>query len=161
MGEAAEKVAFGRVCDKATRSKAMKLVRFLMKLNNETVTIELKNGTIVHGTVAGVDMSMNTHLRTVKLTVKGRNPIALDSISIRGNNVRYFLLPDSLNLDALLVDDSPKQKAPGSRKQWVAAVDEAGAEAEARVSGRRPAVLTRSSQFYRAPFIRRQRLCWA
>ena len=33
-------------------------------------------------------MSMNTHLRTVKLTAKGRNPIALDSISIRGNNVR-------------------------------------------------------------------------
>ncbi len=31
----------------------MKLVRFLMKLNNEVVTVELKNGTIVHGTVAG------------------------------------------------------------------------------------------------------------
>ena len=75
--------------------------------------------------LAGVDMSMNTHLRTVKLTVKGRNPIALDSISIRGNNVRYFLLPDSLNLDALLVDDSPKQKAPRVKEASMSSSHEA------------------------------------
>lgn len=46
---------------------AMKLVRFLMKMNNETVTVELKNGTTVHGTVASVDVSMNTHLKNVKV----------------------------------------------------------------------------------------------
>lgn len=45
----------------------MKLVRFLMKMNNETVTVELKNGTTVHGTVSSVDVSMNTHLKNVKV----------------------------------------------------------------------------------------------
>ena len=108
----------------------MKLVRFLMKLNNETVVIELKNGTVVVGTVTGkfsflffyilyilltclvyfvgVDMSMNTHLKAVKLTVKGREAVALDHLTIRGNNIRYFLLPESLPLETLLVDDAPK-----------------------------------------------------
>ncbi|CEP00250.1 hypothetical protein PBRA_007984, partial [Plasmodiophora brassicae] len=87
----------------------MKLVRFLMKLVSETVTIELKNGTIVHGTVVGVDVAMNTHLKNVKMTVKDRNPVQLDSLSIRGNNIRQYILPDALNLDALLVDDTPKR----------------------------------------------------
>jgi len=87
-----------------------------MKLHHETVTIELKNGTIVHGTIIGVDMSMNTHLKTVKLTLKGKNPINLDTLSIRGNNIRYFILPESLNLGTLLVDDTPKNK-PSTKKK--------------------------------------------
>ncbi|KAJ3295126.1 Small nuclear ribonucleoprotein Sm D1, partial [Borealophlyctis nickersoniae] len=84
--------------------------RFLMKCNNETVTIELKNGTIVHGTITGVDMQMNTHLKTVKMTVRNKDPVSLETLSIRGNNIRYYILPDSLALDTLLVDDSPKSK---------------------------------------------------
>ncbi|WFD26695.1 Sm snRNP core protein Smd1 [Malassezia nana] len=92
----------------------MKLVRFLMKLNNESVTIELKNGTIVHGTVTGVDVQMNTHLKAVKMTVRGNDPISLDTLSIRGNNTRYWILPDALPLDTLLVDDAPRPK--GKRK---------------------------------------------
>lgn len=84
--------------------------RFLMKLNNETVSVEMKNGTVVHGTITGVDMSMNTHLKTVKMTVKNRDPVSLDTLSIRGNTIRCVILPDSLPLDTLLIDDSPKSK---------------------------------------------------
>lgn len=68
----------------------MKLVHFLMKLTHETVTVELKNGTIVNGTIIGVDVAMNTHLKSVKLTVKNREPVQLDTLSIRGNNIRYM-----------------------------------------------------------------------
>jgi small nuclear ribonucleoprotein (snRNP)-like protein len=34
----------------------MKLVRFLMKLSNESVTIELKNGSVVNGTIVGLPL---------------------------------------------------------------------------------------------------------
>eukprot|EP01068_Selenidium_serpulae_P012059 Selendium_serpulae@DN5763_c0_g1_i3.p1 len=93
----------------------MKLVRFLMKLSNETVVIELKNGTVVQGTVIGVDNGMNTHLKAVKMTVKGRSMVSVDHLTLRGNNIRYFILPDSLPLDTLLIDDTPKNK-PGKER---------------------------------------------
>lgn len=54
---------------------------------------------------------MNTHLKAVKMTIKNRDPIAIDALSIRGNNIRYFILPDTLPLDKLLVDDRPKGKS--------------------------------------------------
>lgn len=62
----------------------------------------------------GVDVSMNTHLKAVKLTLKGHNPMSLDYLSVRGNNIRYVILPDSLNVDSLLLDVAktiaPKEK---------------------------------------------------
>ena len=87
-----------------------------MKLNHETVTIELKNGSQVQGTVNGVDMTMNTHLKNVRLTLKNKQePIIMDTLTIRGNNIRHYILPDSLPLDTLLVDDAPKGRGRGTR----------------------------------------------
>lgn len=79
-----------------------------MKLSHETVTIELKNGTQVRGTVSGVDVAMNTHLRSVRMTLKNRDAVNLDTLCVRGNNIRYFILPETLPLDTLLIDDTPK-----------------------------------------------------
>ena len=53
---------------------------------------------------------MNTSLRTVKMTPKARDPVSLDTINVLGSTIRYFILPDSLPLDTLLVDDAPKPK---------------------------------------------------
>ncbi len=42
------------------------------------------------------------------MTIKGKNPVSLDHLTIRGNNIRYFLLPEALPIDTLLVDEPPK-----------------------------------------------------
>jgi small nuclear ribonucleoprotein D1 len=61
---------------------------------------------------AGVDVAMNTHLKNAKMTIKGQNTVDLDTLSVRGNNIRMIILPDSLNLDTHLVDDIVKQRVP-------------------------------------------------
>merc|ERR1711884_516842 len=91
----------------------MKLVRFLMKLTHETVTMELKNGTQVHGTITGVDVAMNTHLKAVKMTIKNRDPVQLESLSVRGNTIRYYILPENLPLEKLLIDEGPRGGSRG------------------------------------------------
>mmetsp|Transcript_93515 Transcript_93515/g.166366 ORF Transcript_93515/g.166366 Transcript_93515/m.166366 type:complete len:138 (-) Transcript_93515:83-496(-) len=98
----------------------MKLNRFLTKMVSETVTMELKNGTQVQGTITAVDTSMNTHLKQVRVTVRHKNPVNMAYLSIRGANVRYVILPDHTDLNLLLIDDAPKQNppkyAPGTKK---------------------------------------------
>jgi len=51
---------------------------------------------------------MNIFLKTAKMKIKNKNPIPLEQISIRGNNIRLIILPDTINLDNLLQDTTIK-----------------------------------------------------
>jgi small nuclear ribonucleoprotein D1 len=88
-----------------------------MKCQNETVTVELKNGTIAYGTITSVSPVMNVALKSVRMTAKGRETQSLDTVTIRGNTIRYIILPDSLPLDTLLIDDAPKPKNKARKEQ--------------------------------------------
>jgi small nuclear ribonucleoprotein D1 len=112
----------------------MKLIQFLMKLSNETVTLELKDGSSVHGTIIGVDVSMNIHLKSVRI-IKSKTPKSkktskdsestqtpstepaplLEAMSIRGNNIRMIILPEHLQLENYLIDDVPKANKTGGQ----------------------------------------------
>jgi len=85
----------------------MKLIHFLRKLVRESVIIELKDNTVVRGTVVGVDSAMNTHLRLVSLKQPGEGEKRLENLTIRGSSIRYVILPDVLHIDSLLLDDRP------------------------------------------------------
>lgn len=104
-----------------------------MKLSNETVTIELKNGSTIHGTITGVDVVMNMHLKVVRMTSpRLATPVQLEQISVRGNTIRQIILPDALPLEPLLVDDTPKAQLRQERVQVVR-----GKTARARARGGR------------------------
>ena len=85
----------------------MKLIHFLLKLVREIVTIELKDNTVVKGTVVSVDSAMNTHLRLVHIKTTGQEEQRPNNLAVCGASIRYVILPDVLNLDTPLVDDLP------------------------------------------------------
>lgn len=53
---------------------------------------------------------MNTHLKSVKMTLKNHEPVNYDSLTIRGNNIRYYILPEGLPMENLLVDEGPRAR---------------------------------------------------
>ena len=107
----------------------MKLVRFLMNIPNSTnqpITVELKNGNIISGTLLSCNPLMNLHLKNVRLQQPLQDPILLQYINIRGNQVRQILLPDELNIESVLAKSETKIKGSG-------AGHEVGLEVGARV----------------------------
>ena len=80
----------------------MKIGYILQKVINENITIELKNGIVICGTVMSSDKFMNIFLKNVKKRNMIENNLNLDSLSIRGNMIRYLILPVWINFDSVL-----------------------------------------------------------
>lgn len=80
----------------------MKLTKLLTGLTNERVRVELKNGTVIQGTLINVTPAMNMTLKRATMTLKHRDPTAVDFVNVRGSTVRGIVLPDTLNLDLAL-----------------------------------------------------------
>jgi small nuclear ribonucleoprotein D1 len=93
------------------------LVRFLMKLSGETVVVEMKDGREARGKVVGVDKAMTMHMTNVKLTSAQGQSTSQDAFTIRGPAIRYVQLPDTLNLDLLLIDDRGRKTVRRKRLQ--------------------------------------------
>ncbi|EDK41630.1 hypothetical protein PGUG_05728 [Meyerozyma guilliermondii ATCC 6260] len=95
----------------------MKLVRFLMNMPSSTgqpITVELKNGTSVSGTLLSCTPSMNLSLKNIKLVQPHQDPQLLQFMNIRGNQIRQIILPDDLNIESVLSKSQVKIKGQGA-----------------------------------------------
>ncbi|KAK6198486.1 uncharacterized protein RJT21DRAFT_122060 [Scheffersomyces amazonensis] len=95
----------------------MKLVRFLMNLPSSTsspVTVELKNGNSISGQLLSCTPSMNLSLKNIKLIQPYQDPQLLEYMNIRGNQIRQIILPDEINIEAILAKSVVKIKGQGA-----------------------------------------------
>merc|ERR1711976_240716 len=81
----------------------VRLVRAIQKLFNETLQIDLKNGTIIQGTLVGLDTVMNCHIKSAIIISLNGSTDKVDVITIRGNQLRSIILPERINIDTLLI----------------------------------------------------------
>lgn len=73
----------------------------LYEILNEMITIELKNGLILHGVMLNADKRMNIYLKKVKKTNFSKINLEIESMSIRGSSIKYIILPIWTNFDSI------------------------------------------------------------
>ncbi len=76
-----------------------------MKMKNEKIRVQLKNGQEIQGTVQSVDIKMNIHMAQVQMFQKGQSDKVeqtLETYSIRGSQIRHIQLPETCPIDVLL-----------------------------------------------------------
>jgi small nuclear ribonucleoprotein (snRNP)-like protein len=92
------------------------LIGILQVLIGTVVSVELKSGAVVQGTLAAVDPSMTVHMTNVMVSQKGRESEKKDELTVRGATVRHFQLDAATNLDEVLVKADHMAKADALKK---------------------------------------------
>nr|UXY86700.1 small nuclear ribonucleoprotein D1 [Cryptomonas paramecium] len=77
------------------------IYHILYEILNEMITIELKNGLILHGVMLNADKRMNIYLKKVKKTNFSKINLEIESMSIRGSSIKYIILPIWTNFDSI------------------------------------------------------------
>lgn len=98
----------------------IKLTDFLRKLHNQHVTLELKNGSTLHGTLINVeqwtialgDVTLHRYYNGTYIPYTGSTTPPTTStshlkiVNVKEHAIRQVILPDTVDLDSLLVTDS-------------------------------------------------------
>ncbi|MES1903063.1 MAG: hypothetical protein MHPSP_002460 [Paramarteilia canceri] len=86
------------------------LATSLMKCIGETISVELKDKSLVKGTLAGADVSMNLHLRMCE-AIDSLGEVSKENYqSVRGNSISMVILPDKINMVSLICSYTDKQR---------------------------------------------------
>eukprot|EP00055_Hartaetosiga_balthica_P016335 m.102946 g.102946 ORF g.102946 m.102946 type:complete len:120 (+) comp9087_c0_seq1:150-509(+) len=71
-------------------------VKLLHEAEGHIVTIELTNGELYRGTLVEAEDNMNSQMKDVMFTARDGQVMHLDTVYIRGSNIRFFVMPDML-----------------------------------------------------------------
>merc|ERR1712244_191955 len=71
-------------------------IKILQEAEGHIVTVELVNNETFRGTLSHSEENMNCELRAVTHRARKGEISKIESVFIRGNQIRYFLLPDLL-----------------------------------------------------------------
>jgi len=71
-------------------------VKLLREAESHVVTVELKNGDVYRGTLEETEDTMNCLLRGVVHTARDGHVTKLESVYLRGNQIRFIVLPELL-----------------------------------------------------------------
>nr|CCC91417.1 small nuclear ribonucleoprotein SmD1 [Trypanosoma congolense IL3000] len=92
------------------------LIGFLQQLRGTQVEIEMMNSTIATGEITFVEPNMNTHMRHVKITAKGKNPEMVDTYMVCGSKIRYVIMPEAINTDDVLLKANSAKSREGRKR---------------------------------------------
>src|ERR1700738_86960 len=85
-------------------------IKLFHESEGHKIAIELIDGTIYRGLVAGTEDTMNCHLQNVTLIQKNGQQQKLEYVYIRGSKIKYVILPDMLKNAPMFKRFDPKQQ---------------------------------------------------
>jgi small nuclear ribonucleoprotein D3 len=93
-------------------------ISLLHEGEGHAVTVELKNGELYRGRLKEIDNFMNLHMHSVTFTARDGRRTRMETVFLRGSQVRLVLLPDVLQAAPMLkkVADSARSHAKGGGK---------------------------------------------
>lgn len=105
--------------DNPKKKQPKSLATFLRHFIGFTLSVELKNGKTVQGTLTASDKEMNVTVDHVEALQGLGLPQGLHTVHIRGSTIRYIHFPTDLPLASVIKQSLARERAAAAKYQRV------------------------------------------